>query len=318
MKHMKFILLIVAALFLAFCSKDEGNEVLSGDGSHEANTGSVDDVANGNNGASDALVTRLEFPRLRGGSSEVIVHSTAEYGMNYAVEWDHNLRAQRWTCYRLDADNRVVNGSRKGWWPNGDPFIKDPLVSADEQPATTNEFSKSYFPGYEELGVKRSNAYYQKGHVCPSADRLCSKEANEQTFYMTNMLPQVGKFNAGIWSTMEEKVRKLASTVDTLYICKGGTIDYESDRLDYTVSGFIVPKYYFMAILGVKSGEYKAFGFWVEHKLESQSSNLTDYLVSIDELESRTGIDFFCNLPDNIETVVEGKTKNAMQTDWGF
>ena len=71
-------------------------------------------------------------------------------------------------------------------------------------------------------------------------------------------------------------------------------------------NGLIVPRYFFMAILCKNSQGYKALGFWVEHLNEDRSGdNIINYVVSIDELEQKTGIDFFCNLPDDIEETTE-------------
>ena len=72
----------------------------------------------------------------------------------------------------------------------------------------------------------------------------------------------------------------------------------------------IVPKYFFMAVLKKSSnGTYRAFGFWTEHLNNYVPSNtdLKQYSMSIDDLEEKTGMDFFCNLPDNIEKEVESK-----------
>ena len=65
-------------------------------------------------------------------------------------------------------------------------------------------------------------------------------------------------------------------------------------------------------------GGYKAIAFWVEHTNGTDTTTgnaLSKYIVSIDELERLTGIDFFCNLPDDIENVVEA---NAVPAAWGF
>ena len=133
---------------------------------------------------------------------------------------------------------------------------------------------------------------------------------------MTNMMPQVGNFNGGIWNNMESRVRGWAKNEDKLYVCKGGTIDKQEYILGKTKNNHIVPKYFFMALLAKKGDTYKALGFWVEHLNEDHSNDkLGDYVVSIDDLESKTGIDFFCNLPDDIETKVEGTTTKS---DWGL
>ena len=101
----------------------------------------------------------------------------------------------------------------------------------------------------------------------------------------------------------------------TLYICKGGTIDKSEQVLATIGKGLIVPKFFFMALLRVKNGVYNAMGFWIEHK-PSNDKRLAKYAVSIKELERKTGIDFFCNLPDDIENVVEEAAVN--NTLWGL
>ena len=107
---------------------------------------------------------------------------------------------------------------------------------------------------------------------------------------------------------------------DTLYVVKGGTIDHNSDIIEHTSTGLLVPKYFFMAILcknksTVNEG-YKAIGFYLEHRsFYEDEKTLSPYIVSIDKLENLTGIDFFCNLPDRIENQVEN---NVTPAAWGF
>ena len=89
-------------------------------------------------------------------------------------------------------------------------------------------------------------------------------------------------------------------------VCKGGTIDEPDQIMRTTPKGLIVPKYFFMAVLCKNSQGYKAIGLWTEHYATDHSNdNLLNYVVSIDELERLTGIDFFCNLPDDLEEKTE-------------
>lgn len=298
---------IIAAVALSACGNDSEDN-----GGNKAETNANKNIATAN---TPAEITHLEFPKVKGGSSEVIVHSTTQYGMTYALEWDHTKRAQRWTCFEITAANRVKNWSRYKWnstsW-GGDPFQLDPKVPKNEQPPVRGEFSGSYYPD----GGK---SYYQRGHICASEDRVYSKDANEQTFYMTNMMPQVGNFNGKIWAKLEERVRTLALNTDTLFVCKGGTIDNSEQILGYTRSRFIVPHYFFMALLAKNKLGYKAIGFWVEHLNEDHSNDkLGIYAVNIADLEKKTGIDFFCNLPDDIEKQVETLDIDNVKRAWGF
>lgn len=240
-------------------------------------------------------LSRLEFPRVKGGQSMVVVHSTKTYGVNYAVEWDCAKKSQRWTCYEMYNSNSVSNWNRKDWekteW-HGDPFQVDTVIP---------EAYRSTLKDYKNTG-------FDRGHICPSADRLASKEVNEQTFYLSNMQPQYPNLNRGIWTKMEERVRKWnkSSFRDTLYVCKGGTIDNTSQLINTSRFPHPVPRYFFMAILCKNKEGYKAIAFWVEHTNTDHSNDkLQNYAISIDELEEKTGIDFFCNLPDAVENRVE-------------
>ena len=117
----------------------------------------------------------------------------------------------------------------------------------------------------------------------------------------------VHDFNGGIWSNMESRVRSWGSQADTLYVCKGGTVDNDAQILDRTIGNHIVPKYFYMAVLSKKGTSYEAIAFWIEHQDGTSWNALADYTITIDELERNTGIDFFCNLPDDIENKVESK-----------
>lgn len=256
----------------------------------------------------EAALRRLEFPKSHDGEKDIIVlhecrlnDATGETGINYSVEWDNGIRAQRWSCYQLYASLLQRNTTRtSSTYPN-DFFLPDYC-----------QFSTDPY---------RGNGY-DHGHICPSADRLCSEEANMQTFFMSNMQPQTRSFNSGIWSRMEAQVRTWAESTafDTLYICKGGTIDKENQILKYISNDtetIPVPKYYFMALLGKGTQGYSAIGFWVEHKDGISSKDpLSNYMVNIHDLEQMTGIDFFHNLPDNLEESIEIIPVSTLQYKW--
>ena len=270
--------------------------------------------ANKNDASANAYLARLEMPKTKSGS-KVITHSTEKYGVTYSLEWDSKLQATRWVCWEMDASNKMETYSR----PDEDPWAYDPNVSESEQQATYSELSKSYYPG--------SSDYYQKGHICASQDRIYDKEANAQTFYMTNIMPMVGNFNGKLWANMEKQVRTWGKSLganDTLFIVKGGTIDKEAQILDrtkeYNVHGpHIVPKYYFMALYAKTSSGQRMLGFWAEHLNEDHSGDaLKGYVVSIDELEEKTGIDFFCNLNDELEEQMESKKADDIIKAWGL
>ena len=250
------------------------------------------------NQSTDDWSWRLEFPHISTSSScQRVVKATSQYGITYSLEWDNGKVANRWTCYTMHAGNMESNVSRS------DSFKEDPEVTK----SPTTSYSGSY----------------SRGHLCPSADRLCSTEQNKQTFFMTNMQPQYSNHNSGVWSQLEGFVRSKWSpnnSSDTLYVVKAATIDNVTLN-GVTSSGVYsetcssgsydlpVPKYFYMAFLYYEksTNSYKAFALWTEHLSSNNASKDTviNNRISIDELEQRTGIDFFCNLPDDIEATVE-------------
>lgn len=292
MKYLKlFFYAISLTVMCASCGSDDGDE------------GGVSGVKNVNSNAAYSsqypYSTRLEFPRLKGDGNIVITHSTADsYGVNYSYEWDINKKSQRWSCYQMHTGYQGSAGRYSG----------NPQYPEDPDLPSKYYLDKDYFYG----------SGFNHGHICPSADRQYSKTANYQTFFLTNMQPQYYEMNAGIWEKMEEKVRvwTRSSGTDTLYVCKGGTIDSEAYILKRISNKLIVPKYFYMALLLKNRQGYRALAFWVENeKVDRKKDNLADYVISIDELERRTGIDFFCNLPDDIENQVE---RDVALNVWGL
>lgn len=280
------------------------------DESFSGNNGtSVTNNTNANDTSLDPAIGRLEFPKVKGGNSIILIHRTNDdydsEGINYAVEWDCDKKSQRWTCYQMTKNYK----GNAGYYGS---FEEDPDIPSSARFSDTY----SYYRG----------SGFTRGHICPSADRQYSKEANKQTFYYTNMQPQYYNFNggdnySGEWVKMENQVRTWTnlSANEILYVCKGGTIDKEEQILSRIKGELIVPKYFFMALLCKNAQGYKALAFWVEHTdVIKQKINLADYVISIDELEQKTGIDFFCNLPDDIENSVESLPRENIIRAWGL
>lgn len=249
----------------------------------------------------------LEIPRIDAETGDIYAHYTTtirdERVLNYTLDWHPDRKHSRWVAFIFTHTTAARNWDRDNWdgayWDGqpweGDPFQPDPDIPAGER---------------TELSDFRGSGY-DRGHLCASADRLFSQDANGQTFYLSNMSPMQSGFNQKDWVKLEGQVQSWGrgcAEKDTLFVVKGGTIRTEQIKA-HTRSGIAVPRYYFMALLNKKfSGSqhtYRAIGFWVEHKSYGGNPDLRSWAVSIDELEEKTGIDFFCNLPDRVEIPVE-------------
>jgi endonuclease G len=270
------------------CSKDEGtNVIFSGVklGKYES---------------------RLEVPKLIGGDNLFIQHSIKignDSVMTYCLEYNPAKNHSRWIAFRFDGLTRDLGSGRTNAWAD------DPKLP------------KKYQVGYGAF------SRYTRGHLCASYDRQYSKEANQQTFYMTNMSPMQYDFNGNYWTAYEQYVQGIgrdASFADTLYVVKGGTIDQTQGTVSSSNGkSIVVPRYYYIALLRFKAGNYSAIGFWVEHKDYGYSGNkyaplsvVRDKAVNIDDLEKKTGIDFFHNLPNLKEDAIEGEDVETLKKIW--
>lgn len=301
LRYATVVVMMLSALTFTACGgdDDEGSGSQSSQVDKKNKNANIPSAANGYNKA----IQRREFPALKKtGKQKVIVYrmTSTSYdkdGVNFSVEWDCDKRSQRWTCYQM----------HKGY---SGKYSRESNFFFDATNLNSNEYWGEYtrFPGYD------------RGHICPSGDRTASKEMNAQTFVMTNMQPQYGEFNGydksgnnGLWLRMENQLRKWAdklSATDTIFVCKGGTIDSETNIITRIGGKLIVPKYFYMAILRKSSFGYAGMAFWSEQTNAWRTNEtLRSHAISIKELEARTGIDFFCNLPDDVEAQVE-KTFN--------
>ena len=301
---------IVAALTLSACSDDEDNGGIPASAFN----------ANRNDTSAEPALSRLEFPRAKGGRSIVIIHTTNDpYGISFSTEWDCDRKSQRWSCFQMHNGN---SSGSVGRYREGYPFDED--MPDHSRNYVTNEFGVNYDPFW--------NSGYDHGHICASADRQYSSAANRQTFFLTNMQPQYNRFNSNLWADMEQQVRwwNRNGFRDTLFVCKGGTIDSDNNIIEYISnqhsshkrlndSYIPVPRYFFIALLCKNQNGYKALGFWVEQLNQNRSGDaLSQYVVNIDELEALTGIDFFCNLPDELEKQVESASHEEIIRSWGL
>lgn len=295
-KILSLLPLATIILMLSACGSD-GNSQSGGSSSTNTNRNIV-------NSTTPKEVVRLEFPHLHSTNSIVLVHrTTGTQDVSYSCEWDYEKKAQRWSCCAM------TNKTTKGGVGRVGTFEEDPDLPTAMRFSDTSEMY--------------SGSGFTRGHMIASADIQYSRDANHSTFYYTNIHPQYYDFNAGnnyegIWVRMESWVRKKAESLkdgDTLFVCKGGTIDKESQIMMRIKNQLIVPKYFFMALLMKTGSEYKAIGLWAEHQNKIDSSEISSHAITIKELESLTGIDFFCNLPDDIEQRVEG---NVSPISWGL
>lgn len=213
-------------------------------------------------------------------TNAVYKHNT--YTLSYAEEYEQ----AEWVAYFLDSEDiKFVN-------------YKRPLFEVDDKVITSSAHWRNY-----------KNSGYNKGHLLPAGDRRASIEEYEETFLTSNISPQKYKFNSGIWNRLEQKVRYWAGKYDGLYVVTAGVLTSDLETIGY--ENVAVPKYFYKVLL--TNDRTRMIGFLVPHK--DSNKPLYEFVVSVDSIEKMTGIDFFPELEDTLESQLES---NSSYKDWSF
>lgn len=204
----------------------------------------------------------------------------------YTLSYNEKAEQAEWVAYELKKDF-IKNSDFKRPF-----FIEDPKVTT--QSADWRNYKKS---GYD------------KGHLCPAADMEFDLNAYNDTFFTSNVSPQNPDFNGGIWNRLEQKTRFWAVKNNGLFVFTGGVLKGNLESIGK--EDVLVPKYFYKILLSHSKGNYKMIAFLVPN--EKSNKSIFEYVVSVDKLESITGIDFFPKLEDRLENSLE---KNVNLSSW--
>jgi len=228
---------------------------------------------------------------------------------NYSYLYDIDTYTCMWVAYPLYAETYKSGSRYDGDW------MRHPDLKANQQ---INVWEGGY--GVQCPDVDATE-YYARGHQIPDADRRGVAEMQKQTYYVTNSTPQMQNcFNDHVWVNLENEVRNMVPSGDTLYVVTGAAfnkvgedkeITYISPRKD--PKSCPVPNYYYKVLLKVKRTGDKVtsastIGFWLEHKSTYSAYDYKYNAVTVNTIETYMGIDFFANLPDDIEEKAEANS----------
>lgn len=208
----------------------------------------------------------------KGRSSQIIRHKG--YTLSYNNEW----RLANWVGYELTRDETDGPVERTDW------FDEDPMVK-----------------GVKVRHADYTHSGFDRGHMAPAADMKWDKQAMVESFYMSNICPQVHALNAGLWNTLENRVRTWARRDSAIVVVCGPIVSRE--YMTIGENRVAVPEYFYKAIVSPYSTSPQGVAFIMPN--EDIDEPLYKYAVTIDSVETVTGIDFFYNLPDSLENYIE-------------
>ena len=213
---------------------------------------------------------------------EVVVHDY--YSLSYVEAYEQ----AQYVVYRLDREHLTYEDRDRPY------FIEDPKVR------TKSADWRNY-----------KNSGFDRGHLCPAGDRRFSDYAYNETFYTSNISPQEKAFNAGVWNRLEQQVRRWAKRYQSVYVATAGVLDNPVDEIGE--EDVAVPRYFYKIVARGRKDNIRVIAFLVPHSESNRP--LTDFVVSVDEVEALTGIDFLPGLEDKLEEKIEA---GDSWLDWQF
>jgi len=270
---MKRSILIVAILFITIASVLGFNHY-SGKNQISAFVEKIQKVVKnklGFGGINDIL------PATPSGDKEIVKH------IAYTLSYCDKYKQPYWVAYILTKTEVEAKDN-----PRKNNFREDPDVPTGS--AVPADYAKS---GYD------------KGHMAPAGDFSWSEQAMSESFYMSNMSPQVPNLNRGLWSKLEAHVREWAVANDTVCIIVGPVLTSVTEFIGEK-NKIGVPKYYYKVILDASvKGGFKAIAFIMPN--EKIEGDFFRFAVSVDSVEKVTGYHFFPSLNQKIIKEIDKK-----------
>lgn len=234
-------------------------------------------------------IQKVGLPELNEGE-ELINH------LAMSLVYSEKHEQAKWVSHIITPD--VIDGKVK----RSNNFRKDPLVKTES--SSTRDFFIKYTD--DATGKYKYDGFgYDRGHLAPSADFRWSKEALSESYYYSNMSPQVAKFNRGKWADLEGLLRGYISSHRNtqLYVVTGPLLSDSLPVIERSVNKVSIPKFYFKVVMDFVNE--KAIAFIMPNK--DLKYPISSYAVDINEVEEVTGINFFHKVEDGLEERLEAQ-----------
>ena len=217
---------------------------------------------------------------------KIISHSA------YALVYDENHEQAKWVAHMILPD--IIQGNEG----RTNDFRVDPLITSGSSE------EEDYFLKFpkEGGGFTYDGFGYDRGHLAPSADFRYSKKALSESYFYSNMSPQVAELNRGRWAEMEDAIRAYVIRNNApVYVVTGGILRDDLPKIPRSTNGVSVPKEYFKVVYD----PVKRSGIAFVMPNKACEYPVMHYACTIDSVEVLTSLDFFHLLDDTLENRVE-------------
>ena len=249
----------------------------------------------------DSLLNELEFLILKEDLNEVmntIIPTNKDIIKHHALVISYNEEHEQanWVAHKIN--KKIIDGN----------VSRTNNFRVDSQIKTGSSEEKDYFLKTKLPSGKYTydGFGYDRGHLAPSADFKWSKTALSDSYFYSNMSPQLPEFNRKGWANIEGFLRSYVYDNETELLVVTGPFYHENvKKSERSKNNMSIPDYFFKIAVDLKN--MLGVGFLVPH--EKLTSPIESYMVPIDSIESLTGYDFNFQLPDSIENKLEKKVE---------
>lgn len=224
----------------------------------------------------ESVVSELESHGLpvSGMEGEIVSHSAM------ILEYNEESELAAWVYHMILPD------IKEGKLGRSNDFRVDPKIttgSAEQEDyflVSQSEDGKTIYDGFG----------YDRGHLAPSADFRWSQQALSESYYYSNMAPQLPQFNREDWVHLENVLRKyVIDNNQALLVVTGSVLNDELKVQKRSKNGIKIPNYFYKVAYNPETGQ--SVGFIYPHKEFIKTPDF--YAVTVDSVEAFTGIDFF-------------------------
>jgi endonuclease G len=222
-------------------------------------------------------------------SQELIWHEAL------CLSYNEEHEQANWVAHIITPD--IISGKEV----RSNDFRVDPLIP------TGTAVEEDYFLKFlqADSSYKYDGFGYDRGHLAPSADFRWSAKALSESYYYSNMSPQLPEFNREKWAELEGALRGYIykNPEVQLYVVTGPVLGGELQVIERGVNKVSIPSFFWKIAVDLKNN--RGIGFIMPHK-NLTGFELSTFAVNIDEVEKTAGLNFFAELPDEVEEQIEG------------
>jgi endonuclease G len=184
----------------------------------------------------------------------------------YLVAYDAPVKIPVYVAYTLLPQNAL------GCWPRTNAFVSDKSIQGGARP-----------DDYAATG-------YDKGHAAPDGDLSWSEQVEYESFLMTNMYPQHGSLNRGIWKLLETSIRGWAVQTNQSYTIFVGAMYGAGD--EYIGNGVIVPHAYYKIVINNNTKQIAGWRFPHTKPYVNLGNDLTKFRVTVANIQQEAGVKY--------------------------